>query len=85
MTGPCDCLLLRRFDFSRKAGEAGEQEAQETGDEHARDHGKERGKRHSFSFPSSLARPPLFAARETSGRQSLRLVAGTSLVVCADL
>ena len=32
------CLPLRRFDFSRKAGEAGEQEARDTGDEHARDH-----------------------------------------------
>ena len=39
------CLLLRRFDFSRKAGEAGELEAKETGDEHARDHGKEKGER----------------------------------------
>ena len=39
------CLLLRRFDFSRKTGEAGELEARETGDEHARDHGKEKGER----------------------------------------
>ena len=31
------CLLLRPFDFSRKA-EAGELEARETGNEHARDH-----------------------------------------------
>ena len=38
------CLLLRRFDFSRKA-EAGELEARETGNEHARDHGKEKGER----------------------------------------
>ena len=30
------CLLLRRFDFSRKEGEAGELEARETGNEHAR-------------------------------------------------
>ena len=36
------CLLVRRFDFSRKAGEL---EARETGDEHARDHGKEKGER----------------------------------------
>ena len=36
-------LLLGRFDFSRKKGEAGDLEARETGDEHARDHGKERG------------------------------------------
>ena len=39
------CFLLRRFDFSRKTGEAGELEARETGDEHARDHGKEKGER----------------------------------------
>ena len=54
------CLLLRRFDFSRKAGEAGELEAREPGNGHARDH----------PFPSSLARPPLFAARETSGNEA---------------
>ena len=30
------------FQVSRKAGEAGELEAQETGDEHARDHRKEK-------------------------------------------
>ena len=36
------CLLLRRFDFSRKAGEAGELEARETGDEHTRDHAQSR-------------------------------------------
>ena len=44
LTTTSDYLLLRRFDFSRKA-EAGELEARETGNEHARDHGKEKGER----------------------------------------
>ena len=64
------CLLLRRFDFSRKAGEAGELESRET----------------PFPFPSSLARPPLFAARETSGNEAAgkrccRVVYGTILKI----
>ena len=54
------CLLLRRFDFSRKT-EAGELEVRETGNEHARDHGKEKRERRNdvsrlFPFPWSFAR-----------------------------
>ena len=53
------CLLLRRFDFSRKV-EAGELEVRETANEHARDHGKVKGERRNasllFPFPWSFAR-----------------------------
>ena len=62
------CLLLRRFDFSRKTGEAGELEARETGDEHARDQGKEKGER---PLPFLPCAPTNFAARETSGNEAV--------------
>ena len=59
---------LRRFDFSRKTGEAGGLEAREAGDEHARDHGKEEGERrnvsHPFPFPFLPYAPTTFTARQ---------------------
>ena len=70
-----DCLLLRRFDYSRKQASS-----KETGDEHARDHGKEKEERRNdvslpFPFPSSLTRPPRSQReRETSGNEADELI-----------
>ena len=66
---PRTCLLLRRFDFSRKTGEAGGLIS--TRNWGGTREGSREGERHPFPFPSSLARSPLWQRERRLGtRQS---------------